>query len=168
MNKPCLVLSRSRTTASGHAMSSSRRFRISAQKKAPEPIPVVNTALLTALDDSAHGEAPPARVVPRKSTQRTAISGGVSESKGRDTYDGGDSESELLEDTAPPANHDFSASSNAHAILPFGNGTSLEDQANAPYAGGAGVASMSRPMAETKHGMRQFVVSQHGVRVFIQ
>lgn len=62
----------------------------------------------------------------------------------------------------------YEASASAtHAIVPFGAGAAIEDQANAPYIGGAGAPPMARPVAETKHGLRQFVVSQHGVRVFI-
>lgn len=146
------------------------RFRINVQRKAaveppavaaPAPAPAV--APEAAAEDAAQDDGARARAVPRKRARTTFDGGGVSESKG-----GGD------EDEHGPGGDDAAAAPVAEAapvdvalaIVPFG--VSLADQANAPYVNGAGLAPMARPVAETRHGMRQFVVSQHGVRMFIQ
>lgn len=142
------------------------RFRISAQRKVPEPIVVVApTAAEVMVHEDAAVDAPIATaavVEPRAARKRARPEGGgggggVSESKGREAED-----EDGVEDPADAA----IAEPDAQAIVPFG--ISVESQANAPYVNGIGLAPMARPVAETRHGMRQFVVAQYGVRLFIQ
>ena len=144
------------------------RFRISAQRKVPEPIVVVApTAAEVLVHEDAVVDAPIAAaavVEPRAARKRARPEGGgggggVSESKGRDAED------EDGDDAEDPADAAVAAP-DAQAIVPFG--ISLESKANAPYVNGVGLAPMARPVAETRHGMRQFVVAQYGVRLFIQ
>ena len=135
------------------------RFRINALKKSlsapsnvpPDPAPT--------LADSIHDEGH-LRTLSHKRA-RPLDMGGVSERKCNDADDNDDHDNVAMDNRA-----ELEAETDVHAIVPFG--MSVEDQANAPYVNGPSLTPMARPVAETKHGMRQFIVSQHGVRMFIQ
>lgn len=145
------------------------RFRINVQRKAAVDVPAIAAPAPTlpateALEEAVQEVSQPLGVAPappRKRARPPYDGGGVPESKGGEDED----EDGRVDVEAAPAPADEPAEA-ALAIVPFG--VSLSDQANAPYVNGAGLAPMARPVAETRHGMRQFVVSQHGVRMFIQ
>jgi hypothetical protein len=143
------------------------RFRINVQRKAAVEVPAAVAApaptlpATEALEEAVQEFSQPLGITPappRKRARPPYDGGGVPESKGGDPED----EDEHGDVDTAPADEPAAAL----AIVPFG--VSLSDQANAPYVHGAGLAPMARPVAETRHGMRQFVVSQHGVRMFIQ
>ena len=147
------------------------RFRINTSKKAVAEPPIVHSEAAIASEPVAGAipNVPVARASTSKRARPAYTGRGVAESKGRDDED----ESDTVEPHEPDGAGDGTGTAmhgldtNAlHAIVPFG--MSMEDQANAAYVNGVGLAPMARPVAETKHGMRQFVISQHGVRMFIQ